>query len=216
MAEDRHARPVSGEIITGPGLSPRSRPAATEVTDAEFETLDRGSARQAETGPSAQAFSQEPPALAPAGLDVLKSKGEGAAPSARGGPAFWVFGLALAAAAFWVSGGHALISQPPSTVVATTPGHAFAIVDVTSRIEDAGGRSVLFVDGATVNSGNSGGPLPPMEIRVTGKDGRVVRYKLGTSSRELAPGARFTFSSRLEAPRDGVKSVQVDFTDEEN
>ena len=53
--------------------------------------------------------------------------------------------------------------------------------------------------------------LPPLEINVTANDGNVMRYNLGTSSEPLAPGAAFGFSSRLEAPKEGVKSVSVTF-----
>ena len=126
-----------------------------------------------------------------------------------------MFGLALAAGAFWVSGGHALMRETaqPTTIEVPTEA-AFRIEDVASRIEDAGGRQVLFVDGVAVNGGGRAATLPSIEIRVTGSGGRVLRYKLGTSPTQLAPGARFSFSSRLEAPRDGVKSVQVVFADE--
>ena len=56
-------------------------------------------------------------------------------------------------------------------------------------------------------------PLPPLEIRVTGNDGRTTRYTLGTSGRPLAPGERFAFSSRLEVPKNGVKTVSVTFAE---
>ena len=37
------------------------------------------------------------------------------------------------------------------------------------------------------------------------------RYRLGTSGRPLAPGEAFAFSSRLDVPKNGVKSVSVTF-----
>ena len=46
---------------------------------------------------------------------------------------------------------------------------------------------------------------------VTGNDRRITRYTLGTSNRSLAPGERFGFSSRLDVPRNGVKTVSVTF-----
>ena len=55
--------------------------------------------------------------------------------------------------------------------------------------------------------------LPPLEIRVTGNDGHVTRYTLGTSGRSLAPGERFGFASRLDVPKNGVRTVSVTFAD---
>ena len=74
----------------------------------------------------------------------------------RGGPVFWIVGLGLAAGAFWVSGGHALVRQAPfagQAAPAQSIVNALHIVDVTSRVEDHGGRPVLFVDGEAVNDG---------------------------------------------------------------
>jgi hypothetical protein len=131
----------------------------------------------------------------------------------KGGPAFWTFGLTLVAGAFWISGGHALLSKPETAH--SGAGNTFTIGGVSSRVERAGARIVLFVDGEALNAGAVPAMMPPLEIKVTAGNGDVTRYKLGTSPSEIAPGSRFSFSSRLEAPRDGVKSVQVDFRDEE-
>ena len=62
-------------------------------------------------------------------------------------------------------------------------------------------------DGQTVEQ------LPELEIVVTGNDGLTTRYRLGTSGRPLAPGETFGFSSRLEAPKNGVKTVSVTFAE---
>ncbi|MBX3578662.1 MAG: hypothetical protein KF723_15770 [Rhizobiaceae bacterium] len=211
MADDRYSHPVSGEILPVGDQPVRGRSAGADVADAEFETID--APLRADAAPSAD---DQPTAPAAPGMDVLKARGSTDAAS-RGGPAFWVLGLALAAGAFWVSGGHALVREPAATrAVESTSGPAFRIEDVVSRIEDAGGRHVLFVDGVAINGGAGAAMLPAIEIRVTGGDGRLLRYKLGTSATQLAPGARFSFSSRLEAPRDGVKSVQVAFADEKD
>lgn len=216
MAEDRNARPVSGEIMTGSDLPLRDRGAVLDVVDAEFETVERNRDERGERPAQIRELigTAAPPLQ---GMDVLKA-GEPTAPARRqkGGPAFWIFGLAIAAGAFWISGGHALVSdKPTSTPVATdTPGRGIRIGEVSSRIEDAGGRIVLFVDGEAINDGVSPAQLPPLEITVTAGDGQATRYKLGTAERELAPAARFSFSSRLEAPKSGVKSVSVDFMDE--
>jgi hypothetical protein len=83
---------------------------------------------------------------------------------------------------------------------------------VASRVEDRAGRKVLFVDGRATNHGGSELPLPPIEIAVTGVDGSIARYRLGTLPDLLPPGGQFNFSSRLEAPKEGVRTVSVAFS----
>jgi hypothetical protein len=70
---------------------------------------------------------------------------------------------------------------------------------------------VLFVDGEAANDGAQAEALPPLEIRVTDNSSNVIRYRLGTSNLSLAPGEKFGFSSRLDVPRNGVKTVSVAF-----
>jgi hypothetical protein len=213
MAEDLTARPVSGEIMAGLDTPLRERPQAEDVIDVEFETVDRGHARAPRIDVP-ERVSIGTAERATAGFDVLTARREPARTEAvKGGPAFWVFGLAAAAGAFWISGGHALVRQ--ADAVGAAVDRTFTIGDVSSRVERAGDRIVLFVDGQAVNAGSAPAMMPPLEIKVTTGNGDVTRYKLGTSPTEIAPGARFSFSSRLEAPTDGVKSVQVDFRDEE-
>src|SRR5690606_35376403 len=92
-------------------------------------------------------------------------------------------------------------------------GAAHSINRVTSRVDASGAKPVLLVDGEVANDGTGPSPLPPLEIKVLGNDGRITRYTLGTSGRPLEPGERFAFSSRLEAPKDCVKTVSVMFAD---
>jgi hypothetical protein len=217
MPDERNARPVSGEIMAAPpaGAEPADPGFMhADIIDAEYETI-----RPDEPVVVAQArtVTSIGTAAAPVqGLDSLRKADAAAAPQApaRGGPAFWIFGLGLAAGAFWVSGGHALVRQAPiagQTAPAQSIVNALHIVDVTSRVEDHGGRQVLFVDGKAVNDDRVERILPRLEIDVTANDGVVMRYNLGTSPEPLAPGAAFGFSSRLEAPKEGVKSVSVTF-----
>ena len=127
---------------------------------------------------------------------------------------FWVFGLGLAAGAFWVSGGHALVRQAPfagETEPAQPVVNPLHIVDVTSRVEEHGGRRCCSWRARRVNDDRIARTLPKLEIGVTANDGTVMRYNLGTAAEPLAPGAAFAFSSRLEAPKEGVKSVSVTF-----
>jgi hypothetical protein len=49
---------------------------------------------------------------------------------------------------------------------------------------------------------------------VTANDGAVTRYRLGAGATELKPGDRYSFSSRLEAPGSGVKTVSVAFQED--
>jgi hypothetical protein len=217
MPDERNARPVSGEIMAVPLAGAESADAGlihADVVDAEFETIRPG---ESAATARARSFTSIGAAAAPVpGLDSLRRTD--AAPRrqgpVRGGPVFWMVGLGLAAGAFWVSGGHALVRQVP---FAGEPGpaqsvvNALHIVDVTSRVEEHGGRPVLFVDGRAVNDDRVARALPRLEIGVTSKDGTITSYNLGTSAEPLVPGAAFGFSSRLEAPKEGVKSVSVTF-----
>ncbi|AZO50769.1 MAG: hypothetical protein EOS58_09905 [Mesorhizobium sp.] len=211
MAKDRTARPVSGEIMAGLGTSAALQPRGPviDIVDADYEVLPRLSAM-----PEAPAASPSRATATPTieGMDMLR-KPEAATerqPASRGGPLFWIAGVSAALAAFWVSGGHALVRQSPFWKAAQ-PAAVFSISDITSRIDASGLKPVLFVDGEAANDGAQAAQMPPLEIRVTGNDSQVTRYTLGTSGRSLAPGERFGFSSRLDVPRNGVKAVAVNF-----
>ncbi|MBX3531186.1 MAG: hypothetical protein KF849_11300 [Rhizobiaceae bacterium] len=213
MNDDRMARPVSGEIMSGAAASPSARAARSgDVVDAEFVSMPAAS-----VAPRAETLAAQAP-IPPAakGMDILKET-DGPR-SRRAGPAFWLFGLVLVGAAFWVSGGHALVSRPasPPPVVESDPREALRIMRVESRIEKDAGKAFVLVDGEVVNTGNRPAVLPPLDIRVTDGAGKSVRYVLGTGERRLAPSDRFPFSSRLEAPADGVGTVTVDFSTETN
>jgi len=209
MAEQRTARPVSGEIMTGTSVAPELRPLATDIVDADYEVLPRSVSKADAIQPPAR--SKATPSIE--GMEMLR-KPEAATvrpPASRGGPIFWIAGVGAALAAFWVSGGHALVRQTPFWTVDQPAGTVLSIAGVTSRVDASGATPVLFVDGEAVNDGVKAGTLPPLEIRVTGNDSRITRYTLGTSNRSLAPGERFGFSSRLDVPRTGVKAVSVTF-----
>lgn len=204
MAATRTARPVSGEIMTGP---PSRRAAddlgTADVVDAEFEIVG-------DRQPMVPSQSFRP--RAEAGMDFLAAKPAPAGPglfARRGGVFFWTGGVALACMSFWVSGGYALV-LPQGGLSA---GPAFTLSDISSRVDASGPRPVLFVDGQAGNDGAVGAAMPGLEIRVASLDGAITRYKLGTSSRRLGPGERFAFSSRLDVPRNGVKSVSVTFAE---
>jgi hypothetical protein len=222
MTDDRTARPLSGEIMAGvPRETERrvgerrhgERRVSPDVLDADFVAIEAGAPDWFGTAAAGQ---QEKPRQEPSpGIGILKG-GTGERVTQRGGPLFWVFGLCLVFAAFWISGGHALVSQVGISD-ATSPRasrNALRITGVTSRLERQGDRYFLLVDGEVVNDGSTGSTLPGLEIKVDGKDGRTTLYFLGTSGSRLEPGDRFAFSSRLEAPKDGVETVTVDFRKE--
>jgi hypothetical protein len=211
---DQRIRPVSGEIILSDVLAPEEARRGTlgDVVDAEFETLrPNATERLLPPAPSVTIGTSAAPAF---GLDSLR-KGATPVPPARsrGGPLFWLGGIGLAAAAFWVSGGHALLRESALMPLApqTHPANPLRIRDVTSRIEQHGEGDVLFVDGKALNEGDREQVLKPIEISVTANDGHVVRYIMGKALDPLAAGGEFGFSSRFEAPKEGVRSVTVAF-----
>ncbi len=215
MADDAKPRAVSGEIMTdgvAAGMG-RTEPSA-DIIDADYISLPQNSPDES---PAVFGKRNDPTlgsASAPAvGMDMLrKDKPAGPTNPVRGGPLFWATGIALVIASFWVSGGHAIVREM-SFAGAQAPQGALRISGVTSRIDGSGTRTVLFVDGEAANDGKTTEHLPPLEIAVTGNDGLVTRYRLGTSGRPLAPGETFAFSSRLDAPKNGVKTVTVSFAE---
>ena len=211
MADEERPRVVFGEIMTD-GAASRPVEPSDDVIDAEYIRLPP-------TSPRADISRwPEPPVsigtgAAPAGgMEMLRRKQVASvlAKPARGGPLFWATGIGLALAAFWVSGGHALIGDVPFGTAA--PG-ALTISGVTSRVDTSGARPILLVDGEAANNGASVEHLPALEIAVAGNDGHVIHYRLGTSGRPMASGETFAFSSRLDVPKNGVKTVSVAFAE---
>ncbi|MDG4880861.1 hypothetical protein [Mesorhizobium sp. WSM4884] len=213
MAEDRTARPVSGEIMTGTAANAAPErvmlDAPADIVDADYVVLPRFAARSEPTVAPPPPQAPSTPSIEGMGM-LRKPEAAPTRPVSRGGPIFWIAGVGAALVAFWISGGHALVRQSPFWATAQ-PASALSISGVTSRIDVSGLKPVLFVDGEAANDGARAEALPPLEIRVTDKASNVIRYRLGTSNRSLAPGERFGFSSRLDVPRNGVKTVSVIF-----
>jgi hypothetical protein len=207
MADERTARPVSGEIMTGAATKAaleRGMFDAADIVDADYVVLPRSAAHPALLPPQ---IPSTPPIE---GMGMLRKPVAAPTRPTRGGPMFWIAGVGMALVSFWVSGGHALVRQSPFWTTAA-PASALTISGVTSRIDASGLKPVLFVDGEAANDGIGPETLPPLEIRVTDNDSNIIRYRLGTSNRLLAPGERFGFSSRLDVPRNGVRTVSVIF-----
>lgn len=222
MADEVKPRAVSGEIMTGspdtPDAARGHRPDGGDFIDAEYISLPPE--RPPAESRRAESAVRESPAVigsaaAPVGsMEMLRRKDAAAAPQkpARGGPLFWIMGIGLAAAAFWVSGGHVLMSSVPF-IGAETSRSALRISGVTSRVDVSGARPILFIDGEAANDGDVTEHLPPLDIAVAGNDGLVTHYRLGTAGRPMAPGETFAFSSRLDVPKNGVKTVSVTFAE---
>jgi hypothetical protein len=210
MSDERMARPVSGEIMTDGqrGDRPQApRAGSDDIIDADYETIVRHSPKSAEPEPVPGETRDR------GGMDMLRGGKDRREPQ-KGGPLFWTVGMAMVFGAFWVSGGHAIVSHDSGTgqPAAVTPfKQPLRIVNVVSRIDRRDDRAFLMVDGEVTNPGSSGATVPPLAIIVTGLDGRETRYYLGTNEKVLAPGDRFAFSSRLHAPSEGVRTVTVDF-----
>ncbi|EHK58026.1 hypothetical protein [Allomesorhizobium alhagi] len=204
MADQRTARPVSGEIMAGRAAHALPSGAVTafdDIIDADYEIVS-----PPERDPDRSRFPAVPTPSAGGMAMLRRAGGDIATGPVRGGPIFWIFGMAAVAAAFWVSGGHALIHH-----AAPKPAAALTISGVSSRIKTAGEKRFLHVDGHAANDGEGTAALPPLEIRIASNDGRVTSYKLGTYARQMRPGERFAFSSRLDVPKSGVKTVSVTF-----
>ena len=217
MAYAHKARPVSGEIMTGatvPTAAACTTPAGqADIVDADYEVVSSAAPcphRDFQPAPLAAAI----PAVE--GMDMLRKPAATTAPgspASRGGPVFWIAGIGAALAAFWVSGGDSAVRQAGFFTAARPNGAALTISEVKSRVDVSGANHVLFVDGEAANDGAGASSLPPLEIRVTGNDGRVTRYTLGTAGRTLMSGERFAFSSRLDLPKNGVRTVSVAFAE---
>ena len=212
------ARPVSGEIMTEPapaGSGQAGNGLGQDVVDADYEVLPPAASADPSPSSAVAPLHEDTPesAASPAGMAMLRPSAPAQPFSARGGPLFWAAGVAVALAAFWISGGHALIRHSALFAAAPDPIAALSITGVTSHVDSSGGKPVLFVDGEAGNDGHDAAVLPPLEIRVTGEDGRLTRYTLGTSGRELASGQRLAFSSRLDVPTSGVAAVAVGFAE---
>lgn len=212
MADARKARPVSGEIMAAGArdtCAQSPRRADDDVVDADFEIVEPPGDR-AESSDRQAVWTPEAPASG--GMDMLRPAEGGTSPrSPRGGPAFWAAGISLAAMAFWISGGHAIVRS--YAVPAPSQTDQLRLSEINSRVDVSGRRPVLLVDGVAINDGPSAAALPPIDISVAGEDGKILRYRLGTAGAPVEPGARWDFSSRLDLPMNGIRTVTVAFSE---
>lgn len=202
MADHNRQGHFSGEMMTG-GAPGRSHAAAADVIDADYVEV---------TADMPSGLSSERPASAPelAQMDMLRGSQAAAGASAfsgRGGPAFWIGGCIAACAAFWISGGHALLREaiPPTSAA------QLSVSDVVTSTRTIDGAPALVVDGLVRNDGKAAGKVPALAIQVVSLAGDTSVYRLGTLQTPLPAGAKYGFSSRLDVPKDGVKTVSVSF-----
>lgn len=151
-------------------------------------------------------------ALSPATTPSFSGFGAGDRRRAKAGPLlFWSTVLLATFLVFWVAGGHRLVLDPLAETIRNSPAQALQIEDVRSRIERHDGRAFLVVDGVARNHGGDPLELPSIVISVAESNGPTLRYHLGTNQAVLAPGQAHDFSSRLDAPSNGVASVSITF-----
>ena len=150
------------------------------------------------------------PFVARSGMEMLRNRSfvEARDPT-RGGSFFWTGAMALAAVAFWMSGGHALFTEAMSSFPAA--GTHMRIAGWNSKISESGVNATLMIDGEVVNEGSKAEPIPPLEIEVASANGTRTRYKLGTGGTSIEAQGIFPFSGRLHLPKDGVEAVSITF-----
>ncbi len=115
MADGWNARPVSGEIMTATvaaATEPPARPTrGSDIVDAQFEAIV-----PAEPAGDHAALRRRQPAAPPQGMDVLCRTEPKAERARSSGPFFLLGVVTLATIAFWISGGHALLSLESVTI----------------------------------------------------------------------------------------------------
>lgn len=202
MADSTIIAPLSGEIMTGDILAGAPRAHLRDVVDAEYETVAR-------IAPHAV-----PPVHAPTidkpGMDLLRGS-KAPVGSRHAGLGFWSAGALAAFAAFWMSGGHTLSRHLP---LPGNQGGTVRVASLASRVAETAAGPRLFIDGAVENTASASTPAPDLSIQVTGRDGAVTRYRISTVGQTIASGAEWKFSSRIDAPHAGVRSVSVTIAEE--
>lgn len=215
LDESLEAQTVFGKRRKADGGRAQTAVARGDVSDADFEIVvpDVGPAeRIVADAPVKSAQAAAEPGAA-SGMGMLQRTPRFAAGHAprKAGPVFWAGGAVAAAAAFWISGGHALL-RPALAEIAPHAEQGLRIASVISKVDRSGIRPVLQIDGRAVNDGTAT-TMPPLDIQVTSPGGTTTLYKLGTAGSRIASGDSFDFSSRLDVPKDGVKTVFVTFAE---
>lgn len=194
MAATTNITPLSGEIMSAAGRPAGASAHAADVIDAEFETIARPATAKTARIDDVQLT----------GLDIL-GRSKIATKSRRAGAGFWAGGSALAAAAFWMAGGHSLVDNLALSAAQET----VRVAALTTHIARTASGEHLVIDGELENSDTRTTPAPDLQIEVMALGGGVTRYRLGNGRQPIEAGAAMRFSSRLAAPAAGIKSVAV-------
>ncbi len=215
MADSGTARSVSGEMMAGRRDIGPAGAASADMQVRDIPPQDVIDAEYVEVSPERQThapYARMPLGAQqePAGLAFLQ-RGSGGVPAGRrGGPLFWLCGAVVVATAFWASGGHSMLS-PGLVTVLSRQAAELHIGNVRSRAGTVEGEDALLVDGDIRNDGRSSGKVPALAVTVLSHGGETSVYRLGTLRTPLAAGAKYSFSGRLDMPKDGVKTVSVAF-----
>ncbi|WP_416924183.1 hypothetical protein [Vibrio sp.] len=203
MADSLNARSVSGEMMTPGSLCAEARESAAGIVDADYVEIGPQERREGQGAGKPDAAAAQPPG----GMGMLDRSWKPAVQwtTGRGGPVFWAAGCLLVAAAFWMSGGHALMRP------AAPDRSDLRIADVRSITRTIDGTPALLVDGRIHNAGSAAGRVPDLAVRVRSRTGAATVYKLGSLRTPLPAGANYSFSGRLDLPMDGVETVSVTF-----
>ena len=202
MADSTIIAPQPGKVMAGEAYAIGQRALHGDIVDAEYETVPRAASHAI---PPVQ-----PPVSDAPGMDLLRAS-KAPAVSHRAGLGFWGAGTLAAFAAFWMSGGHTLSRH---LSLAGDAAGAVRVASLQSRVTDTAGGPRLFIDGAVENTASASTPAPDLTIQVTGHDGVVTRYRIATVGETIASGAAWKFSSRIDAPQAGVRSVSVTIAEE--
>lgn len=200
MSDPTIIAPLSGEIMSGTPGRTRARDGIGDVVDAEFTTVSREPARNPVSAPRSAPVG---------GFDIL-ARTSNAPVRSRAGAGFWLCGVLASAAAFWMAGGHSLARHIP--VPGMTGESPVQVASVTSQVKRSLQGVHLVIDGMLENTGADAAEAPDLDIEVAAVGGGVMRYRLGNGRALIEPRGARNFSSRLDAPATGVKSVSVTVT----
>ncbi len=213
MIRESQSFPVTGEIL--PADHARAQPGTADrfadAEDAVFETLGPapGPSRDAGEQKTADPMRKSAPGDGAANLNVLRGERErplsglGNHFRQTGGPVFWGLAVTLVASAFWISGGHALLTGSGAAR------GALVIADVQARPGDNPAAGFMLIEATVENRGTASHRIPPVIINIEGDNGNSRQFRLPARAGNLAPGAHHLFSGRVPMPKNGVDTVSV-------
>ena len=134
--------------------------------------------------------------------------------AARGGPVFCRAGSCWCAALTRFGGRHNIVAGK-GLIGSPTARQPLAIDVWRSRVEPRGEGEVLFRGGCDTNRGTDTRAYRPIAIAITDRNGFDEPAIFWDKRRAAgAPASSIGFSSRVEAPSNGVRSVTVTFREE--